>query len=279
MAKELGMSQSAIARIWRAFSLQPHRTRRSSCPRTLSSSRRCETSWACISIRPSARSSSASMRSRRSRRWIAPPLLPMRPACPNPHARLRPPRNHVPVCSARRANRKGDRPTPPRHRAQEFKKFLDAIDLNVPERLEVHLILDNLSTHKTRHSTLVRQEATLPPALHADERLWINLVERWFALLTQKQIRRGTHRSTRQLEDAIKRFLAIHNEDPKPFIWTKTADEILDRSLASASELLTQDTRASSAMRPLVTPCDPASRTPAKKAWVVMLTDSFVKRG
>jgi len=56
---------------------------------------------------------------------------------------------------------------------------------------------------------------------------WLNLVERWFGLLTEKQIRRGVHRGTRQLEDAIRRYLAIYNEDPKPFVWTKTADEIL----------------------------------------------------
>lgn len=108
--------------------------------------------------------------------------------------------------------------------------MIDTIDRNVPVGLDVHLILDNLSTHKT--PPIKRWFAPRRPRFHLHftptSASWINLVERWFSLLTQRQLQRGTHRSTRQLEDAIKEFLDLHNADPKPFVWTKTADEILD---------------------------------------------------
>ena len=108
------------------------------------------------------------------------------------------------------------------------RSFLDRIDKKVPADLNVHLVLDNYSTHKTPliNRWLVRhprfQLHFTPPYSS-----WINQVERWFALLTEKQIRRRTHRSTRALEDAIRLYLAVHNEDPKPFVWIKTADDLL----------------------------------------------------
>ena len=115
-----------------------------------------------------------------------------------------------------------------RHRSTEFRKFLDRIEVEVPVGLDVHLILDNYGTHKTPliHRWLVRH-----PRFHLHFTptypSWINQVERWFAQFTDKQIRRGSHRSTRALEDAIRLYLATHNADPKPFVWVKTADEIL----------------------------------------------------
>ena len=115
-----------------------------------------------------------------------------------------------------------------RHRSVEFRKFLDTIDQNVPRSLEVHLILDNYGTHKT---AIIRNWLAKRPRFHVHftptSASWINLVERWFATLTEKQIRRGVHRSVRQLETAIKSYLQISNEVPKPFVWTKTADDIL----------------------------------------------------
>ena len=115
-----------------------------------------------------------------------------------------------------------------RHRAIEFRSFLDRIDKEVPADLEVHLVLDNYGTHKTPliHRWLLRHprfQLHFTPTYSS----WINQVERWFALLTEKQLRRGTHRSTRALEDAIRLYLALHNEASTPFVWVKTADEIL----------------------------------------------------
>src|SRR5690606_32790164 len=115
------------------------------------------------------------------------------------------------------------------HRAREFKLFLREIDSAVPQELDVHIVLDNLSTHKTpevkrwllRHP---RFQLHFTPT-HAS---WLNLVERFFGLLTEHALRRGSHRSTRQLRDAIFAYLDAHNDDPKPFRWTKSADEILE---------------------------------------------------
>jgi transposase len=115
-----------------------------------------------------------------------------------------------------------------RHRAVECRKFLDAIEAAVPADLDVHLILDNYGTHKTPsiHRWLARH-----PRVHLHftptSASWLNLVERWFALLSDKQIKRGAHSSTRALEAAIMAYIALTNQDPKPFVWTKTAEEIL----------------------------------------------------
>ncbi len=116
-----------------------------------------------------------------------------------------------------------------RHRAKEFLAFLRTIDEAVPANLDVHLVMDNYGTHKTPS---VRAWFARHPRFHAHftptSASWLNQVERWFALLTEKQIRRGTHRSTLELEKAIRSYLDLHNRDPQPFVWTKTADQILD---------------------------------------------------
>jgi transposase len=115
-----------------------------------------------------------------------------------------------------------------RHRSLEFRKFLDTIDAVIPADLDVHLILDNYGTHKT---ALIRRWLTKRPRFRVHftptSASWLNLVERWFAALTQKQIKRGAHPSTRALEAAIRQYIAVTNEAPQPFVWTKTADEIL----------------------------------------------------
>ena len=116
-----------------------------------------------------------------------------------------------------------------RHRHQEFLKFLRTIDRNVPAELEVHLICDNYGTHKTpeikrwflRHA---RFHLHLTPTYSS----WLNLVERWFAELTNRKLRRSAHRSVTELEADLRAWIDAWNQDPKPFVWTKTADEILD---------------------------------------------------
>ena len=115
-----------------------------------------------------------------------------------------------------------------RHRSIEFRKFLDLIETHVPAGFDAHLIVDNYSTHKT---VIIRKWLAKRPHFHVHFTptygSWINLVERWFAELTNKRIRRGVFRSVKELESAIREFIAIHNEDPKPFLWTRTADQIL----------------------------------------------------
>jgi len=116
-----------------------------------------------------------------------------------------------------------------RHRSSEFRRFLDTIEAEVPEELDVHLIMDNYGTHETAS---IRHWLAKRPRFHVHftptSASWISLVERWFATLTQKQIRRSSHRSTRQLEAAIRDYLRLNNTNPKPFVWTKCADEILN---------------------------------------------------
>ena len=115
-----------------------------------------------------------------------------------------------------------------RHRAREFLDFLKEIDRRVPDELDIHIVMDNYATHKT---AAVKAWLARRPHWHVHftptSASWINQVERWFAELTRKQLQRGVHTSTRQLEADIRAFIEKHNEDPKPFRWTKSADDIL----------------------------------------------------
>jgi transposase len=116
-----------------------------------------------------------------------------------------------------------------RHRSEEFRKSLDTIEENVPAELHIHMILDNYGTHKTAliHNWLAKRRRF---HLHftPTSASWLNLVERWFAARTDKRLRRGVHRSTKELETAIRTFIQKHNRDPMPFVWHKTAVQILD---------------------------------------------------
>ena len=108
-----------------------------------------------------------------------------------------------------------------RHRSVEFRRFLDTIEAQVPADLDVHLILDNYGTHKT---ALIRNWLLKRSRFHVHFTptygSWLNLVERWFAELTNKRIRRGAFRSVKELQSAIREFISVHNENPKPFVWT-----------------------------------------------------------
>ncbi len=119
--------------------------------------------------------------------------------------------------------------TRPKHRAIEFRQFLDTIDANVPDVLAVHVVLDNASTHKTPaiHKWLLahpRFTFHFTPTSSS----WLNLVERWFAELTRKKLQRSAHRSIKALTADLDAWVATWNENPKPFVWHKTADQILD---------------------------------------------------
>jgi hypothetical protein len=117
-----------------------------------------------------------------------------------------------------------------RHRSGEFRHLRDVMESQVPAALAVHILADHYGTHKT---ATIRNWFAKRPNLHMHfpptYGSWINLAERWFAALTHTHIRRGVFRSVKELESAIREFLAIHNQDPKPFVWTRTAAQILDR--------------------------------------------------
>jgi len=115
-----------------------------------------------------------------------------------------------------------------RHRHQEFLRFLKTIDAHTPADLDLHLICDNYATHKT---PAIKTWLAAHPRFHLHftptSGSWLNLVERWFAELTRRKLRRSTHRSVKNLEADVEEWIAAWNDDPKPFVWTKTADEIL----------------------------------------------------
>ena len=130
-----------------------------------------------------------------------------------------------------------------RHRSLEFKKFLEVVDAQIPAGVEVHVVLDNYATHKT---PLIKRWLLRHPRYHLHftptHASWMNQVERWFGLLSERQIKRGSHLSVRQLESAISEFIEAHNEEPRPFAWTKSADDIL----AGVSRFATATLRAHS---------------------------------
>jgi len=126
----------------------------------------------------------------------------------------------------------------PRHRAKEFLKFLRSIDKAVPARRDVHLILDNYATHKTADvQAWLEKHARFKLHFTPTSASWLNLVERFFAEITSRRIRRGSYSSVDDLEAVIHDYLAQHNENPKPFKWTKTAQDILTRERRALDKL------------------------------------------
>lgn len=116
----------------------------------------------------------------------------------------------------------------PKKRAVEFREFLKTVDANVPKQLDVHMVVDNSSIHG---APPVKRWLRQHPRFHVHfvptYSSWLNLVERWFAKLTEEALRRGSHCSIRELQTAIYTFIEVSNEEPKPFVWTKSADDIL----------------------------------------------------
>lgn len=230
LAKATGMSQSAVSRIWRAFALQPHRTetfKLSTDPLFVDKVR----DVVGLYLNPPDKALVLCVDEKAQIQALdrSQPVLPMRPgrAERRSHDYVRHGTTSL-FAALDVATGKVIGRLHRRHRAIEFRKFLDAIDAAVFPDLDVHLILDNYQTHKTPtiHRWLARH-----PRYHLHftptGSSWLNLVERWFALLTERRVRRGVFRSRCELEAAIKEYLHVHNEDPKPFIWTKTADQIL----------------------------------------------------
>lgn len=230
MARRVGMSQSAISRIWRAFALQPHRTetfKLSADPLFIEKVR----DIVGLYLDPPDRALVLCVDEKSGIQALdrTAPLLPMRPG--QVERRTHDYSRHgttdlfaaLDVATGRVIGS-----CQRRHRSVEFRNFLDKIDDSVPPDMDVHLILDNSSIHKT---ALIQRWLLKRPRYHLHftptGSSWLNLVERWFAELTQKQLRRGVHRSTRELEEAIHRYIEATCVDPKPFRWTKTADQIL----------------------------------------------------
>jgi transposase len=230
LAKHCDMSQTAIARIWKAFALQPHRVetfKLSKDPLFIDKVR----DIVGLYLRPPDRALLLAVDEKSQIQALdrTAPLLPLRPgqAERRTHDYVRHGTTSL-FAALDVATGRVIGECHRRHRSREFLHFLETIDHTVEAELDVHLILDNYGTHKTAQ---VRRWFVRHPRFHVHftptSASWLNLVERWFATLTEKQIKRGAHRSTRALETAIREYLTISNEAPKPFVWTKTADEIL----------------------------------------------------
>jgi len=231
MADATGLIQSAIIRIWRAFSLQPHRTetfKLSNDPLFVSKVR--DIVGLYMNPPDKALVLCVDEKSQMQALERTQPLLPMGPGIPDRRTQDYVRHGTTTLFAAldvKTGNIIGK--CYRRHRAEEFVKFLRLIDESVPKPLDVHLILDNYSTHKT---PLVRRWLARHPRFHAHftptYSSWINLVESWLAILTNRRLRRSSFRSTRQLELGVKQYIETHNNSPPPFVWTKTASEILD---------------------------------------------------
>lgn len=231
MSEESGMSTSTISRIWRAFGLKPHRVemfKLSKDPYFIGKVR----DIVGLYMSPPERAVVLCVDEKSQIQALdrTEPILPLRPGLPEQRT------HEYKRCGTTSLFAALNVATGEvigrcyrRHRSQEFLKFLRVIDRSVPKDLDIHIVLDNYGTHKTAliHNWLLPRERF---HLHftPTSSSWLNLIERWFAAITQDQIRRGTHRSTKELETAIQKYLDIYNENPKPFIWTKSADQILE---------------------------------------------------
>ncbi|TXN25573.1 IS630 family transposase [Methylobacterium sp. WL30] len=230
MARRVGMSQSMVSRVWHAFGLQPHKTdtfKLSTDPAFVDKVRDVVGLYMaplhravvlCVDEKPQIQALTGTA-----------PVLPMRPGQPErrTHDYRRQGTTDLFAALNVQAGTVISHCTG-RHRSIEFRDFLDQIEAVVPSDLDVHLVLDNAATHKTKliHDWLVKR-----PRWHLHftptSASWLNLVEGWFALLTRRRLQRGAFQQTSDLEAAIHAYIDQTNADPKPFVWTKPADAIL----------------------------------------------------
>jgi transposase len=231
LAKRVGISATSVHRIWRAFGLQPHRAetfKLSRDPQFVA--KVCDVVGLYLDPPERAVVLCVDEKSQIQALDRTAPILPMQPGVPEraTHDYKRHGTSSL-YAALDLSTGKVIGSLHGRHRAIEFKKFLQRIDAEVPGDLDVHVILDNSSTHKT---PAIQKWLTAHPrfVLHftPTSSSWLNLVERWFAELTNKKLRRGAHRSVAQLNTDIRAWIKTWNHNPKPFVWTKTADQILD---------------------------------------------------
>jgi transposase len=241
MAKTAGVSQSTVSRIWRSFGLKPHviqTWKLSTDPQFIDKVR--DVVGLYMSPPEHALVLCVDEKSQIQALDRTAPILPMLPTTP---ARMTHDyvRNGTTSLFAAYDLASGSVIAQPyrRHRHQEFLRFLKLIDAAVPKDLELHLVLDNYATHKTPaiHQWLLKHPRFF---LHftPTSSSWLNLVERWFAELTNRKLRRSAHRSVTELETDIRKWINEWNKDPKPFVWTKSADQILE-TLAAYCGLIT----------------------------------------
>jgi transposase len=231
MARATGMSQTAVSRIWRAFGLKPHQTeafKLSPDPQFIDKVR--DIVGLYLNPPEAAVVLCVDEKSQIQALDRTAPVLPLMPGVPErrTHDYVRHGTTNL-YAALDVASGQVIADTSPRHRAAEFRRFLNLIEKSVPAELDVHIVLDNSSTHKTpsiqrwlqRHP---RFTLHFTPTYSS----WINLVERCFADLTTNWLKRSAHRSVADLVASIRTWITSWNEDPRPYVWHKTADEILE---------------------------------------------------
>lgn len=230
MASAAQVSQTAVVRIWHAYGLQPHREetfKLSTDPLFIDKVR----DVVGLYLAPPERALVLCVDEKTQVQALdrTAPLLPLKPGQPERHTHDYVRHGTTSLFAALDvASGKVIARCEPRHRAIEFRQFLNTIDAQVPGELEIHLVLDNLSTHK---APTVKRWLAQHPRYHLHftptSASWLNQVETWFSILTRRQLRRGVHRSVAELETALLAYAAHTNETARPFRWTKNADEIL----------------------------------------------------
>ncbi len=230
MARASGLSVSTVQRVWRAFGLQPHRVetfKLSTDPDFVAKVR----DMVGLYMAPPERALVLCVDEKSQIQALdrTQPLLPMRPG--QIERRSHDYKRHgttalfaaLDIATGRVIGK-----CYARHRAAEFRRFLDEVEAQLPPGLDIHLVMDNYATHK---APTVKAWLLKRPHWHVHftptSASWMNQVERFFALLTERQIRRGVHRSVQALQKAITAFIDAHNTDPEPFRWAKSADHIL----------------------------------------------------
>jgi transposase len=232
MAAETGLSQNAIVRIWHAFGLQPHRVENfkfSKDPQFVEKVR----DIVGLYLNPPDRAVVVCLDEKSQVQALnrTEPILPLAPGVP---ARQSHDYERHGVTSLFAAMDVASGVTIStcyrRHRQQEFLRFLNEVDENLPAGVDVHLVMDNYGTHKVSR---VRNWLARHPRYHVHftptSGSWLNLVERLFAEVTERCVRRGSHTSVRSLEEAMLTYLQRRNKNPKPFVWTADADMILGK--------------------------------------------------
>jgi transposase len=231
MAKSVGLNQTAVSRIWRAFGLKPHLVdtfKLSGDPQFIDKVR----DVVGIYMNPPDHAVVLCVDEKTQVQALdrTQPIFPLLPGVPQRQSHDYKRNGTIDLYAALNlATGEVTHQLTARHRAVEFKKFLNTIDKVVPTELDVHLVLDNASTHKT---PAIKKWLLAHPRFHLHftptSSSWLNLVERWFSEITTKWIRRGTHHSVKELAASITSWITNWNEDPRPYVWHKTADEILD---------------------------------------------------
>jgi transposase len=232
MAKEKKVSHMTVQRIWKKVHLQPHRTETFKystdpdlIPKTI------DIIGLYLNPPDNALVLSADEKSQIQALDRTQPLLPLRPGQVERHTHdyVR----HGTTClfaALEIASGKVIAECHPRHRHNEFLKFLKLIDKQTPLEKDIHLIIDNYSTHKHQKvKNWLKRHSRIHFHFTPTGSSWLNQIETWFSILTNKRIRRGIFKSVKELIDAIKHYIEVNNSNPKPFVWTKTANEIISK--------------------------------------------------